>query len=80
MLRQTELARAALTAHLLALPAGDRRLRFGASISSAALAAYVDGIDFRRDALFGVHADELALVGAALAQTQFLKSRIRGRT
>jgi hypothetical protein len=55
-------------------------LRFGASISSAALAAYVDGIDFRRDALFGVHADELALVGAALAQTQFLKSRIRGRT
>lgn len=63
--RLTEHAREALTTHLLMLPAEDRRLRFGASISSVAVIAYVDGIDFERGAVFGVHDDELALIGAA---------------
>lgn len=58
-------ARCALHAHFLALPSEDRRLRFGSSLSAEAMAAYVDGIDFDRDELFGVHDDRLALVGVA---------------
>jgi GNAT superfamily N-acetyltransferase len=58
-------ARRALHAHFLALPPEDRRLRFGSSLSAEAMAAYVDGIDFDRDELFGVHDDRLVLVGVA---------------
>ena len=58
-------SRPALLTHLLALSTDDRRLRFGAALSSEALAAYVDGIDFRRDAVFAVHDDRLALLGVA---------------
>jgi GNAT superfamily N-acetyltransferase len=58
-------ARSALRTHFLALPPGDRRLRFGASLSDAAVASYVDGIDFGRDAVFGIHDDALATVGLA---------------
>lgn len=58
-------ARAALTEHFLGLPADDLRLRFGSWRSAESIAAYVDGIDFDRDAAFGVHDDRLALVGAA---------------
>ena len=58
-------ARPALREHFLALPPGDRRLRFGSSLSAEATAAYVDGIDFDRDELFGVHDDRLTLVGVA---------------
>ena len=63
--RLTEGTRTALAAHFLALSAEDRRLRFGASISAESIAAYVGGIDFARDAVFGVFDDELALVGVA---------------
>jgi GNAT superfamily N-acetyltransferase len=58
-------ARTALAAHFLALPPEDRRLRFGSSISSEGIVAYVDQIDFDRDAVFAVHDDGLALVGVA---------------
>ncbi len=58
-------ARAALVAHLLALPAEDRRLRFGSSLSPESIANYVDSIDLVHDAVFGVYDDRLALVGAA---------------
>jgi len=58
-------ARPALHEHFLALPPEDRRLRFGSSLSAEAMAAYVDGIDFDRDELFGVHDDRLVLVGVA---------------
>jgi GNAT superfamily N-acetyltransferase len=61
--RLHESVRGALLAHLLALPPGDRRLRFGSSLSPEGVSAYVDGVDFQRDALFGVHDDRLALVG-----------------
>ena len=58
-------ARAALLAHFLALPADDRRLRFGSPRSPESIADYVDSIDFGRDTVFAVHDDRLALVGVA---------------
>jgi len=58
-------ARAALLAHFLALPPEDRRLRFGSSLSSDGVAAYVDKIDLNRDGVFAVHDDPLALAGVA---------------
>jgi len=58
-------ARPTVTAHFLALPMKDRRLRFGTSLAPRVIAAYVDGIDFDRDAVFGVHDDQLVLVGVA---------------
>lgn len=63
--RLTEGARPALVAHFLALPADDRRLRFGASLSAERIAAYVAEIDFGRDAVFGIFDDALTLVGVA---------------
>jgi GNAT superfamily N-acetyltransferase len=51
--------------HLLRLPAEDRRLRFGGPINDAAIAAYVAGIDFARDGVFGVLAANLELIGVA---------------
>ena len=60
--RLNEGARAALLAHFLALPTEDRRLRFGSSLSPEGITAYVDEINFDRDAVFGVHDDRLALV------------------
>ena len=63
--RLTEGVRSALADHFLALTGDDRRLRFGAPISAERIGAYVAGIDFGRDAVFGVFDDELALVGVA---------------
>jgi len=60
-------ARAALAEHFSALPPEDRRLRFGYSLAKEAIFAYVDGIDFDRDAVFGVHDDRMSLVGVAHA-------------
>ena len=51
--------RAALESHFLALDKNDRRLRFGSAISDEGIAAYVAGIDFRRDCVFAVHDDDL---------------------
>ncbi|HEY3180226.1 MAG TPA: GNAT family N-acetyltransferase [Casimicrobiaceae bacterium] len=58
-------ARKAFLAHLVALPSDDVRLRFGSPLAAAAIAAYVDRIDFERDAVFAVYDDNLAIVGAA---------------
>jgi GNAT superfamily N-acetyltransferase len=58
-------ARSAYLAHLLALERDDVRLRFGAPLPPEAIAAYVDGIDFDVDTLFGVYGEALALAGAA---------------
>src|SRR5205823_185272 len=57
--------RPALIAHFLALPAEDRRLRFGCSLSSEAIVVYVDQIEFARDAVFVSRDDWLALIGVA---------------
>jgi RimJ/RimL family protein N-acetyltransferase len=56
--------RATLESHFLALSPHDRRLRFGATLSETAITGYVQGIDFQRDAVFGVIAPE-GLVGVA---------------
>jgi GNAT superfamily N-acetyltransferase len=61
----TEGDRPALERHLLALDTEDRRLRFGIAPSDAAISAYVEGIDFDRDGLFGVFDEKLQLLGAA---------------
>lgn len=54
-----------ITRHLLQLPAADRRLRFGQQIRDEAVRAYVDGIDFARDRVFGIQDPGLELVGVA---------------
>lgn len=61
----TQLDRAALERHFLALDAGDRRLRFGVSLGDSALRVYVSGIDFERDRVFGVIDEDLHLLAAA---------------
>ena len=55
--------RASVVAHFLALPLQDRSLRFGMALAPTVIAAYVDGIDFDRDLVFGVRDERLALVG-----------------
>jgi GNAT superfamily N-acetyltransferase len=55
----------ALETHFLALARDDRRLRFGTELNDFAIRAYVMGIDFGRDAVFGVLDDELRIIGAA---------------
>jgi GNAT superfamily N-acetyltransferase len=59
------LERPALLAHFLALGGDDRRLRFGSPIADPAIHAYVERMDFDRDALLGVCDDELHLFGVA---------------
>lgn len=54
-----------ILAHLLVLPAQDRYLRFGYSASDAQIAAYVDGIDFERDEVFGIFNRRLELIAMA---------------
>jgi GNAT superfamily N-acetyltransferase len=63
--RLGEASRPALRRHFLSLGAEDVRLRFGVTISTTAIVAYVDRIDFDADAVFGIHDDELALAGVA---------------
>ncbi len=63
--RLTEASRPALRQHFLSLDGEDVRLRFGVTIPPAAIAHYVEQIDFDADAVFGVHDDELDLVGVA---------------
>jgi GNAT superfamily N-acetyltransferase len=67
--RLTEAARPKLREHFLRLDANDIRLRFGAPLASDAIEAYVQGIDFDTDAVFGVYEDELGL--AAVAHVAF---------
>ena len=54
-----------IVAHLLALPAPDRYLRFGYSASDAQITAYVDGIAFDRDEVFGIFNRRLELIAMA---------------
>jgi RimJ/RimL family protein N-acetyltransferase len=52
--RLNESTRASLASHFLELPAADRYLRFAAAVTPEIIARYVDGIDFKRDAVFAV--------------------------
>ena len=61
----SRLERPALEAHFLALGNEDRRLRFGIALGDSAVRAYVERIDFERDAAFGIFDDELRLTGVA---------------
>lgn len=54
-----------IAAHLLALDAGDRYLRFGQAVNDAQIARYVDGIDFDRDEVFGIFNRRLELIAMA---------------
>jgi RimJ/RimL family protein N-acetyltransferase len=56
-------ARPKLLKHLLALPAADRRMRFGASMLDAAVEGYVARLDFDRDVVYGVYEGNLDLAG-----------------
>jgi GNAT superfamily N-acetyltransferase len=57
--------RSTLLAHLLELPLRDRSLRFGTALAPTVIAAYVDAIDFERDAVFVVHDARVVPVGTA---------------
>ena len=63
--RLEEHARGALLAHYLSLSAADRNLRFGTALAPETIAAYVSGIDFGKDAAFGVQDETGMVVGAA---------------
>ncbi len=51
--------------HLLALPDNDRYLRFGYPATDEQIRRYVDGLDFRRDEIFGIFNRRLKLVAMA---------------
>jgi GNAT superfamily N-acetyltransferase len=53
-----------LVTHFLALPAVDRRLRFGCAMSDEAVIEYVGRIDFERDEVFGIVDPVLDIAGA----------------
>jgi GNAT superfamily N-acetyltransferase len=63
--RLAESARPKLLEHFLRLEGEDVRLRFGAPLGPSGIAAYVERIDFDRDAVFGVYDDDLGLAAAA---------------
>jgi RimJ/RimL family protein N-acetyltransferase len=54
-----------ILAHLLALPAQDRYLRFGYAVSDEQVARYADLIDFSRDEVFGIFNRRLELIAQA---------------
>ena len=51
--------------HLLELSTHDRYLRFGYSASDEQVHRYVDGLDFERDEIFGIHNRRLDLIAMA---------------
>ena len=63
--RLDESDRAALRTHFLALGAEDRHLRFGCMVADASIERYVERIDFSRDAVFGVNAENRNFEGIA---------------
>ncbi|MBM3386480.1 MAG: GNAT family N-acetyltransferase [Betaproteobacteria bacterium] len=54
-----------ILAHLLALSASDRHLRFGYPATDEHIRRYVEGLHFRRDEIFGVFNRRLQLVAMA---------------
>lgn len=57
--------RTRIAAHLLALDAQDRYLRFGYQASDGQIQTYVQGLDFRRDKIYGVFNRRLQLIALA---------------
>jgi GNAT superfamily N-acetyltransferase len=54
-----------IAAHLLALDASDRYLRFGYVANDEQIQRYVDGLDFDRDDIFGIYNRKLELIAMA---------------
>ena len=54
-----------IAAHLLALNASDRYLRFGYTANDEQIARYVDGLNFERDEIFGIYNRRLELIAMA---------------
>lgn len=54
-----------ILAHLLALPAEDRYLRFGYAASDGQIGQYVDSLDFERDEVLGIFNRRLRLLAMA---------------
>jgi len=54
-----------ITAHLLALSAADRYLRFGYAANNTHIERYVSGLDFERDEIFGIYNRKLELIAMA---------------
>jgi ribosomal protein S18 acetylase RimI-like enzyme len=54
-----------IAAHLIALDARSRYLRFGYPATDAQIARYVDTIDFEQDEVFGIFNRRLALIAVA---------------
>src|SRR4051794_29024798 len=57
--------RGRIAQHLLALSQHDRYLRFGYPASDEQIQRYVDGLDFKRDELFGIYNRRLDLIAMA---------------
>lgn len=57
--------RGRIARHLQALDERDRYLRFGYVATDAQIQTYVDGLDFERDAIFGIYNRRLELVAMA---------------
>lgn len=57
--------RTRIAAHLLGLDPADRYLRFGYAASDEHIQAYVDGLDFVRDEIFGIYNRQLELIAVA---------------
>lgn len=68
--------RPALLRHLLALGAQDRYLRFGYPATDAHIGAYVAGLDFGRDEVYGVEGPDLEII--AMAHLAYLYQRSGG--
>jgi GNAT superfamily N-acetyltransferase len=54
-----------IAAHLLALDAPDRYLRFGYAASDEQIRRYVSGLNFERDEIFGIYNRKLELIAMA---------------
>jgi len=54
-----------ITAHLIALEASDRYLRFGYPATHAQISKYVDMLDFEHDEVFGIFSRRLELIAMA---------------
>ena len=57
--------RGRIARHLKALDAHDRYLRFGYMATDEQIQSYVNGLDFERDAIFGIYNRRLELVAMA---------------
>jgi RimJ/RimL family protein N-acetyltransferase len=70
--------RSEILSHLLQLGEEDRRLRFGTQTPDEVIQHYVEGLDFNRDAVFGVFNADLTLIGMAhLAYLPLIKGQAR---